>query len=278
MKSLLGILDRSVEAFNRAPLWQSACRVWDREMTAATFDRWLYLRLHKFGAMGTGERAALQGCVRPGMTVVDVGSNLGLYTVLLSRLVGPTGRVLAFEPDPDLFSLLQRNCAVNGCTNVTAYNLALGSRHGHLTLHTMVINSGDNHLGDGGSQLFRRSVPVEMVSLDEIIPGLKPDLIKIDVQGWELDALKGMRKIIVENPHTEIYFEYWPAGFRRAGSSAAEIVSWLRELNFGFYQTKDFRPLTEPAMAELTHELTGIRHADLFASRSGAVPASPRRA
>ena len=124
---MLRLLEFSVEAFVRAGLWHGECDVWNQRMLSATFDRWLYLRLHCLGLMGRNERAALSRIVKPGMTVVDVGSNLGLYTILLSRLVGPTGHVLAFEPDPDLFSLLQQSSLLNGCANVTANNLALGS-------------------------------------------------------------------------------------------------------------------------------------------------------
>jgi FkbM family methyltransferase len=267
MTSLLDVVQSSFEAFSRAPWWRGECRVWDYRLASATFDRWLYLRLHKFGRMGGEERAALERYVRPGMTVVDVGSNLGLYTVLLSHLVGPTGRVLAFEPDPGLFVLLQRNCALNGCANVTAYNLALGSKRERLLLHTTAINSGDNHLGDGGSRLLRRSVQIEVVPLDEIAPGLRPDLVKIDVQGWELEVLKGMQGIFANSPQTEVYFEFWPEGYRRAGSSAAELLGWLRELGFHFYEATGSQELGEAAFAALTRRLTGLKHADLFATR-----------
>jgi FkbM family methyltransferase len=202
------------------------------------------------------------------MTVVDVGSNLGLYTVLLSRLVGPAGRVLAFEPDPGLFALLQRNCALNGCANVTAYNLALGSRREHLTLRTLLLNSGDNHLGDGGSRLFRRSVQIEVAPFDEVAPGVKPDLVKIDVQGWEWEVLKGMGGTLAANPGTDLYFEFWPEGFRRAGYSAAAMTAWLRELGFRLSTGQGSPELDEGAIATLTHRLTGLRHTDLFATRA----------
>jgi len=261
-------IEDSIEAFCRAPWWQSECRVWDQRLVSATFDRWLYLRLHRLGRMGANERATLQHYVRPGMTVVDVGSNLGIYTILLSRLVGPKGRVLSFEPDPGLFALLQRNCSLNDCTNITAYNLALGSKREQLLLHTTALNSGDNHLGDGGSRILRRSVQIEVVPLDEIEPGLKPDLVKIDVQGWELEVLKGMRQILAGSPHTDLYFEFWPEGYQRAGSSADQVLGCLRELGFQFREAGGSRTLDGAALAALTHKLTGLKHADLFATRN----------
>jgi FkbM family methyltransferase len=269
---VLAFVEQAVEAFSRAPWWRRECRVWDQRVVSATFDRWLYLRLHKIGYMGGAERTALQRYVQPGMTVVDVGSNLGLYTILLSRLVGPTGRVLAFEPDPDLFSLLERNCALNDCSNVTAYHLALGSKREHLLLHTTSLNSGDSHLGDGGSRIFRRSAQIEVGPLDEIIPGLRPDLVKIDVQGWELEVLKGMRALLADSPRTDLYFEFWPDGLRRAGSSAHEVVQWLRELGFRFCEAGSSQWLEDAALTALSRKLTGLKHADLFATRN-----QPRR-
>jgi len=129
MNPLVGGLERLAVGFNELALWRGECAFWGLRFTAASFERWLYLRLHRLGRMGREERATLEKIVRPGMTVLDVGGNIGLYTVLLSRLVGPAGRVISFEPDPALFALLRENCALNGCTNVEAHNLALGRRH-----------------------------------------------------------------------------------------------------------------------------------------------------
>jgi FkbM family methyltransferase len=274
MNPWLRRLDRLVEAFSGARLWRSECRVWGQRMACATFDRWLYLRLHRFGWMGRAERAALARLVRPGMSVVDVGSNLGLYTVLLSRLVGPSGRVQAYEPDPGLFALLQQNCARNGCANVSATNSALGSCRGRLTLCRLLVNSGDNHLGSGGGRLFRRDVEVEVVPLDEIASGPAPDWVKIDVQGWELQVLRGMSRLLRQNPDTCVYFEYWPEGFRRAGYAAADLLAFLTDLNFRLHRADTLEPLDAAALAALTRKLTGLKHVDLVGTRQPLHPAA----
>jgi FkbM family methyltransferase len=267
MDPLFRLLDRFLEAFCGAPLWRRECRVWDQRMVSATFDRWLYLRLHKLGRMGGVERTALQRLVQPGMTVVDVGSNLGLYTVLLSQRVGPAGRVLAFEPDPDLFALLQRNCVLNDCHNVAAHNLALGSRRDRLLLHKMIVNSGDNHLGEGGSKLFRRTVETAVVSLDEFAPDLQPDFVKIDVQGWELPVLRGMARLLKQHPPAGIYLEFWPEGFRRAGYVADDVVTFLDSLGFHLHRADTLEALNSAALGALTRSLTGLKHVDLYATQ-----------
>ncbi len=267
MNPLLRLLDFSVEAFSRAGIWHGECDVWNQRMLSATFDRWLYLRCHRLGLMGRDERAMLSGLVKPGMNVVDVGSNLGLYTILLSRLVGPTGHVLAFEPDPDLFSLLQQSSLLNGCTNVTARNLALGSKDGRLALQTMLINSGDNYLGEGHNRMFRRSIDTRVAPLDELVLDRVPDFVKIDVQGWELEVLRGMSRLLECNSNIRIVFEYWPEGLRRAGHTADDILAFFNKRNFNLYLAKTGERFDSVRCSEYARRLKGVRHIDLCAMR-----------
>ena len=267
MKFLIRALDYLATWFNTLPLWRAQCTVWGQDMGSATFERWLYLRLHRLGRMGRAEHALLSRLIRPGMTVVDAGANLGLYTVLFSRLVGPAGRVLAFEPDPALFALLQASCRRNGCANVEPHNLALGSRHDRLALKKMAFNSGDNHLGAKGGGAFRHEISVPVVPLDEVAPGLCPDLFKIDVQGWELEVLRGAGRIIEDAPRCEILLEYWPQGFIRAGYQACDLISFLEKKGFHLHDAATRAPLDAPALVRLADELTGVRHTDLLAFR-----------
>ena len=94
MNPVLQLIDRLADGFNDLSCWKGSCRVWDLRMTSPTFERWLYLRVHGLGLMGREERRFLEAFVRPGMRILDVGSNLGLYSVLMARRIGPTGRVL----------------------------------------------------------------------------------------------------------------------------------------------------------------------------------------
>lgn len=267
---MTGLLARIADGFNRLPIWRGVHPVWGFRISSATFDRWLYLFLHRLGFMGRAERRALEKTIRPGQIIVDVGANLGLYTVLLSRLVGPAGRVISFEPDPALFNLLQACCARNACHNVTAYNLALGSQPGRMAMRRLILNSGDNTLGREGSGLFRETISIEVARLDDLIPGLRPDVVKIDVQGWEFEALRGMARILADNPQLEIHFEYWPAGLRRAGASPEALTDWLGSLGYRFRLAGGTTGLDAAALAVLTRELTGLKHADLVAFRPGA--------
>ncbi len=140
--------------FNNFSLWKGEHRVWRQRMVSPTFERWLYLRAHWLGLMGREERAYLEKTIQPGLRIVDVGSNLGLYSILMARLAGPTGRLVCFEPDPDQFAALQQSCRLNAVANIECHNLALGSEPAELTLYKSIINSGDNHLGSEDQELF----------------------------------------------------------------------------------------------------------------------------
>lgn len=260
---LVGLAER----FNRFAGWKWEWTVWGQRMRGASFDRWLYLCLHRFGRMGTAERANFRRLVKPGMKVVDVGGNIGLYAVLFSRLAGPEGRVMTFEPDPALWPLLEQNCAGNGCTNVTVRAQALGRKSERATLHRLLVNSGDNHLGDGGGRALRRSVEVDVVTWDEVVEAFTPDFVKIDVQGWELEVLRGMTALLERCQRVIVYLEFWPAGFLRAGYTAEDLIAFLAERGFQFYLAQTGERLDAAALAKLKVRLTGWAHADLVASR-----------
>lgn len=266
MNPFLRAIDRTAAWFNELPFWKATCRVWGQQMASPTFERWLYLRLHQLGLMGKAERSFLEEHVRPGMRVIDVGANLGLYSVLIARRAGPSGRVLGFEPDPELCAALRENARLNAVA-VEAHNLALGSAPGQLALHKSVINSGDNHLGQAANPLFRRSVMIEVVRLDDHLPGLAVDLVKIDVQGWELEALRGMRQTLAANASVRIYFEFSPNGYVRAHSTYQELIAFLRGLGFRIFDPIARQELDDDGLARLAQTLAATGYTNLLASR-----------
>jgi FkbM family methyltransferase len=267
MNPLLRAVDWSAAAFNGLPVWKGECRVWQQRMVSPTFERWLYLKAHRFGLMGSGERAFLEQNIRPGMHVLDVGSNVGLYSILMARLAGKTGRVTCFEPEPDLFAALRRNAELSGVTCIEAHNLALGAAPAELVLHRSIINSGDNHLGQRDGQLFRRAVTTKVVRLDDFLPRLKLDLIKIDVQGWELEVLRGMRGTLAANGDVRVYFEFSPNCYARAGSTYGELIAFLREAGLRIFDPAARRELDDAAVAALARSLGPSGYTNLLAAR-----------
>ena len=268
MSSVASALERVLSTFSGLGLWRTERSVWGFRIRARTFDRGLYLWMHRCGLMGAAEKAALGRLVQPGMLVVDAGANLGLYSLLLARLVGPKGRVVAFEPDPDLFALLRENCAANGATNVECHSVALGSSPERMLLHRPTLNSGDNHLGSRGNAAFRSSVEVEVATLDSLMPGIRPDFIKVDVQGWELKVLRGMEGTLRSAQNVGIFLEICPKWLRRAGERPEDLYRYVRGLGFRFFSCKDWREMDEASFLGLVGSMAGEAHVDLLAARS----------
>jgi FkbM family methyltransferase len=168
----------------------------------------------------------------PGMTVVDIGANLGFFTVIAAGKVGPSGKVFAYEPDPHNFDLLKKNIAVNSFTTVKASSTALSDRVG-----TRELFFGDNNTTHsfGDKRGAGRS---ETVSTDTLDNSLKQygspqiDLIKMDIEGAEPIALEGMLDTIKKNPNLILLFEFHPNAIKRVGHSPLGLLKRLTELGF----------------------------------------------
>lgn len=254
-----------IAAFNRLPLWRRHVRVWDLRMSAPTFDRCLYLWMHRLGRMGREDRAWLERAIQPGAHVADVGANIGLYTLLLARLTGPAGRVYAFEPDPLMGQALRANLATHGAGHIELFPFAAGAATGHAVLQRNAVNSGDNRLGAAtgtGWHASQESVPVR--PLDEMLAGRRVDFIKMDVQGWEAEVLRGASALLEANPGLRIYFEFWPHGLERAGTSVPQLASLLRDLRLNVTQPDDPAPAD---LARLAASLAPRGYANLLATR-----------
>jgi FkbM family methyltransferase len=220
-----------IAAFNRLPLWRPALRVWDFTVKAPTYDRWLYLWMHRAGRMGRAEADFFRRVIQPGMHIADVGANIGLYSLLLARTAGPAGRVYAFEPDALMASALRRNLAANGITQAEVFEQAVGAATGTATLQRNSVNSGDNRLGTStGTALHSEQTPVRVCALQDALQGRRLDFIKMDVQGWEGEALRGVAGLLDANPGLQIYFEFWPHGLRLAGTEIAQLAATLSQL------------------------------------------------
>jgi FkbM family methyltransferase len=174
------------------------------------------------------ERKLLKNTLSAGHIAVDAGANIGIYTRFLSRCVGPTGLVHAFEPAPDNFKRLR--AATRNLSNVRLSQAAVGERSGNSKLYISDKLNVDHraYLVDGFS---RRAVPTEIVALDDHFkPGERVDLIKMDIQGYELHALWGAKRVLQENEDIYLLLELWPYGLAQAGSGWEELVELLQRL------------------------------------------------
>lgn len=134
----------------------------------------------------------LRRSLRPGSTFVDAGANKGDFTLLAARMVGATGRVVAFEPEAQNCTWLRRSIELNGYSNIEVIEAALGEREGEAELHVSET-SGWHTLAE---QSDAATQTVTVTTLDAVLSGARADLIKIDVEGWELQVLQGAERTL----------------------------------------------------------------------------------
>ena len=187
---------------------------------------------------------AIMDAVRPGDTVVDVGASTGMYTLAFGKRVGPSGKVIAFEPDPRNFEVLRAHVALNGLEGrVEPVRAAVGSAPGTLSFSTG--KGAYSHVTAApGTDVVR----VECLTLDRALAGRRVDLLKIDVEGYEEEVLRGAVELLrdpIRAPRF-LYLELHHWAWERAGLSTtkASVLRLLEEC--GYHATSlDGRPAAE---------------------------------
>jgi FkbM family methyltransferase len=259
---------RSILKLNYLPFWEREVEVWGNRVTATSLDRLLNLYLHHLGIRGTDERDFFIEHVHPGMRALDIGANQGLYTLLLSRIVGGQGHVFAFEPDPVIFRSLRRHCDQNGAANTELHNVALGFKHGSMKLYRSRLNAGDNRLAKSAHPEWFEETDASVVSLDSLLEATPVDFIKMDVQGWEYEVFRGMEHTLRESPNVRILFEYWPLGLRNAGCRPTDCLNFLRAQGFSLSQLSARKLIPVTDFEEFTRRIGRQHCVNLFAVRN----------
>lgn len=161
-------------------------------MMVLSNDRYMGQAFTTYGEYSESEVELWRQLIPPHAVVADIGANIGAHTVAFARLV-PDGAVIAFEPLPFMFAMLQGNIALNGLTNVRAFNEAVGAEHGKLTVPAIDYTKQDNY---GGLCLIghNQGNPVPMVRLDDRLAVCH--FLKVDVEGMEQSVLEGAQRII----------------------------------------------------------------------------------
>lgn len=203
--------------------------------------------LYLMGERYIPERTLLAQLARPGMTVVDVGANIGYYLLLFERLVGRRGRVICIEPSPENLVELRRNVDANRFTNAIVHDVAVGARTGEARLRP----------GLNGFITEDEGSPVRLEPLDALVDG-HVDLIKIDVEGYEGHVIEGSLAILTRD-RPVLFLELHPGILPRFGRSARDIVDLLQPLypRMEAWEMEDQKRSTLPARIRARYLGTG---------------------
>jgi FkbM family methyltransferase len=212
----------------------------------------------------------LERFVEPGATVIDVGANIGYNTVHAARLAGPRGRVLAIEPTPDNLAVLRRNVAAAGLTNVQVEPVAAGKAAGERELFVRGDRSAVNSFFPASCYAHVTSIlRVPVVPLDAL--AVEASVVKIDVEGAELDVLEGMPRIL-GHPGTALVVEWHPLLQQLAGYAPEALPQWLLERGWRLQAASHWtvRRVEATDIPALTARLLRLRGpVELVAQRGG---------
>ena len=189
-------------------------------------DQYIGASLRKYGEFSPGEGDLFRQLLGPGAVVVEVGANLGAHTVELSRIVGPQGAVIAFEPQRIVFQTLCANLALNSCANVFALQAAIGAAPGEIAVPFLPPDQPNNF---GGLSLIGATggERVPLRTIDEF--DLKAcHLLKLDLEGMEVEALRGAAATIAAT-RPILYVE------NDRAERSAELITLLLSMNYKLY-------------------------------------------
>jgi FkbM family methyltransferase len=175
------------------------------------------------------ERQLLKQVLFPGAVAVDAGANIGTYSRFLARCVGPAGAVHSFEPAPE--NLKRLRAATRRFPYVHVSQAAVGERSGPSELYLSDTLNVD-HRTYSTNASGQRVIQIDMVALDDYFePGQRVDFIKMDIQGYELHALRGAGRVLADNPQAKLLLELWPYGLKQAGANWVELIDALSGKN-----------------------------------------------
>jgi FkbM family methyltransferase len=241
---------------------------WGAKMLVDTRDAAIAPWLVLDGMWEPHVTAWLQATLTEGQIFVDVGANVGYFTLLGAQLVGPGGKVVSVEAHPQLAEILHRNVVINGVYGyVTTHHRAAWSENTELEFHIRTNFAGNSSVGtidDAGLARLgdtEQTVRVQAVLLDDLLSDLpRVDVMKIDVEGAEVQAFRGLRRTIEANPGLVIMFEWARAQIESVGDTPAGLAELVDGLGFKLRLLETGEPID-------TAQLLALPYGNVVASR-----------
>lgn len=175
----------------------------------------------------------LYKCIKPNHVIIDVGANIGLVSLKSSKLTSASGAVHSFEPDPINFERLTKNIELNNFSNITSNRLGLGDINGAFELETIDENNlGMHRIALQGAK--QNSTQITVITLDEYLDNNtleRVDIIKIDVEGFEMKVLNGAKKCL-NKYHPILFIELDDLFLQAQGDSAEILITFIEEQGY----------------------------------------------
>ncbi len=190
--------------------------------------------------------------LRPGHKALDIGANIGYFSLLAARSVGQLGMVFAFEPAPSNFRLLQENVRLNELSNVIPMQEGVSDKSGRQTL--FIATSPDIHsFRPHPLAIIKSKLTVDCIAIDDFLGGDKIDVVKMDIEGAEVQALEGMCETIQTSRDLTLFIELNPKCLKQFGYEATDLIASLCDLGFRVGLIDEIReeivPLTSSLLA-----------------------------
>lgn len=180
--------------------------------------------------------------VSEGDVVLDIGANIGYFTLIFASLVGTSGKVFSFEPEPSNFEILTKNVITNNFENVELHNVAVSDHTGEIELYLSEKAAGQHRIYKS-KDVGENHIKVKTVKLDELLNknlfSDKISFLKIDAEGSEFGILKGMETILSQNKNIKLVMEFSPQQIIDYGAEPLEQLKFLKNLGFNFYSVKN---------------------------------------
>jgi len=209
------------------------------------------LGLRHAGIFEATETQLIKQHLKAGDVILDIGANIGYYSLIFCQRVGTQGHVYAFEPEAQNIEFLQHNIALNQFDNIDIIPKGVANHTGTSTLHLCPDNSGMHRAYP--SILCQQTVEIALTRLDDYFAANMPpiDWIKMDIEGFEYQALLGMEKLIKAQKHLKILTEFSPAAMKEAGNDACDYLKLLQAWGFQLYSIDDLNtPLDIAALIQ----------------------------
>ncbi len=199
--------------------------------------------------------------LKPGQVIVDVGANIGYYTLLSAEKVGPSGHVYAFEAHPKSYKYLNKNISLNGYKNVVSVQTALGDKLGKIKFSNQSKDDMNSVSVDGGIE-----VPLDLLD-NHLISVKKIDLLKVDVEGYEKFVLLGARGTL--DVTDTVFFEAWDDHFSKYDYSLQDVFSILEPYGFSYFvnSKSGFKRIDESYKAVDCVDLIATKSPNLFSGQ-----------